>query len=165
MHINNQERAREKNLEDTGQVKATCQNGEDKPHSGLGTLQAELQEPPAPSPNRTLPASPSKQLAGWSDTSPAPPRSLEAAPLRLAEMWACTKENPIQEKTWDVRCQGLGFTRWELSGALGGPSPRRGNSGEEVTGAQWRRRKEMGSLQVLRLSRLGSARPGKPGRG
>ena len=100
-----------------------------------------------------------------SDTSRAPPRSLEAAPLRLAEMWACTKENPIQEKTWDVRCQGLGFTRWELSGALGGPSPRRENSGEEVTGAQWRRRKEMGSLQVLRLSRLGSARPGKPGRG
>lgn len=42
--------------------------------------------------------------------------------------------------------EGLGFTRWESSGALGGPSPRRRRHvGEEVTGARWRRRKEMGS--------------------
>ena len=33
--------------------------------------------------------------------------------------------------------EGLGFTRWESSGALGDPSPRRrGHSGEEITGAR-----------------------------
>lgn len=72
MHINNQERAREKNLEDTGQVKATRHNGEDNTHSGLGTLQAELADSPTPSRNRTLPASPSKQWAGWSLIQPRP---------------------------------------------------------------------------------------------
>lgn len=33
--------------------------------------------------------------------------------------------------------EGLGFTRWESSGALGDPSPRRrGHSGEKITGAR-----------------------------
>ena len=67
-------------------------------------------------------------------------------------MWACTKENPIQEETWDVWSQGTGVMRvWgsrdgSPAGLWGGPSPRRrGHLGEEVTGARWRRRKEMGS--------------------
>lgn len=56
--------------------------------------------------------------------------------------------------------EGLGFTRWESSGALGDPSPRRrGHSGEKITGAREapvEEGKEMGSLAVLRLARLAS---------